>query len=662
MKSEETSPARRILSVAEKHPFATIGIFLLLTLGPFLNKAVHIDDPLFVWTAEQIQKHPGDFSGFDVNWYGETRPMPFMNCNPPAASYFLAGVMAVFGGREIFLHAAMLLLAFAAAAGIFQLAKTWCERPLLATLIAMSTPVFLVSATTLMCDVPMLAVWIWTVVLWERALKGGNAFCFFMAALLAGLSVLTKYSALPLLPLLPILCVLRKRNLGWWLLWFAVPVAMIELYQFGTARLYGKGLISIAADCAAQARFGVTGGWVNKIIIGAAYAGGSLLPVLFFAHRLWTRRGLLIAGGLALAAAIAALWATGVGVQFGLGFRLQMAVMLAAGIHLMLLAAAELWRRRDTVSLMLALWLGSGFVFAAVLNWTVSARSFLPLAPAAAILVVRGLTRKMSDAEKPGMFIRPLGLSVAVSLLVAAADFSLANSGRAAARQLAAEYEPSATRLWFEGHCGFQFYLEKSGALPVDFFRSVLAPGEIMILPSNNSNLVTPGAGDVENVAVLEFPSCPWLSTVHAATGAGFYGAGGLLPFVLGPAPAERYFVFRVLRTMSFAPPEILNNMAWQLATSPDPKIRDGILAAQLAERACEQTHFDKTVFIGTLAAAQAEAGKFDDAIATAQKAIALAQQNGEQDLLEKNRGLLELYRQHGAYHETTKKPAPATP
>ena len=105
-----------------------------------------------------------------------------------------------------------------------------------------------------------------------------------MAALLAGLSVLTKYSAVTLLPLLPILGVLRKRKLGWWLLWLVVPVAMIELYQFGTAKLYGQGLISTAADYAAKSRF-VTGGWVNKIVIGLAYAGGCLLPVLFFARR-----------------------------------------------------------------------------------------------------------------------------------------------------------------------------------------------------------------------------------------------------------------------------------------------------------------------------------------------------------------------------------------
>src|ERR1035441_362017 len=349
MKTEEKSFFAPAWIWAATHPLTTIGIFLLLTLGPFLNKAVHIDDSLFVWTAEQILKHPGDFYGFDVNWYGTTDSMASVNCNPPTTSYLLAGVMAIFGEREILLHAAMLLVAFAAAAGIFQLAKLWCDRPLLATFIAMSTPVFLVSATTLMCDVPMLAVWIWAVVFWERALNNGNAFYFLTAGLLAGVAVLTKYSALTLLPLLPILGVLRKRNLGWWLLWLFLPLVMIELYQFGTAKLYGQGLLSAAAAYAAQTRFGVTGGWTNKIIIGLAYAGGCLLPALLFARRFWTKCELLTGGGLIVTATVAALWTTGIGSQFGWGFRLQMAVMLAAGIHLALLAATELWRRRDVI-------------------------------------------------------------------------------------------------------------------------------------------------------------------------------------------------------------------------------------------------------------------------------------------------------------------------
>ena len=63
---------------------------------------------------------------------------------------------------------------------------------------------------------------------------------------------------------------------------------------------------------------------------------------------------------------------------------------------------------------------------------------------------------------------------------------------------------------------------------------------------------------------------------------------------------------------------------------------------------------------MGTLAAAYAEAGRFDDAMAAAQKAIAIAQANGELELLNKNRELLELYRQHKAYRDAAENPVPA--
>jgi len=92
---------------------------------------------------------------------------------------------------------------------------------------------------------------------------------------------------------------------------------------------------------------------------------------------------------------------------------------------------------------------------------------------------------------------------------------------------------------------------------------------------------------------------------------------------------------------------EALNNLAWALATSPRAEIRDGPRAVTLAQHACELTQFQKTIYIGTLAAAFAEAGKFDDAIATAQRACDLAAKNGETNLLQRNQELLARYRAH---------------
>jgi len=105
-----------------------------------------------------------------------------------------------------------------------------------------------------------------------------------------------------------------------------------------------------------------------------------------------------------------------------------------------------------------------------------------------------------------------------------------------------------------------------------------------------------------------------------------------------------------------------LNNLAWLLATCSDGGIRDGKRAVQLAEHACKSTQSKVTVFLGTLAAAYAEAGRFDEAIATAQKACANASAKRETQLLQSNQNLLALYQQHQPYHEAAEKLVPGAP
>ncbi|HTB84401.1 MAG TPA: acyltransferase [Candidatus Sulfotelmatobacter sp.] len=95
------------------------------------------------------------------------------------------------------------------------------------------------------------------------------------------------------------------------------------------------------------------------------------------------------------------------------------------------------------------------------------------------------------------------------------------------------------------------------------------------------------------------------------------------------------------------------NNHAWSLATGFDPQKRDGNLAVKLAEDACQRTHFQMTICVGTLAAAYAEAGHFDKAVATAQEACGLAKTNGETDLLGKNLELLKLYQSNQPFHQS---------
>jgi protein O-mannosyl-transferase len=116
----------------------------------------------------------------------------------------------------------------------------------------------------------------------------------------------------------------------------------------------------------------------------------------------------------------------------------------------------------------------------------------------------------------------------------------------------------------------------------------------------------------------------------------------------LSEAIAEYKTVLQIDPDHMFA----LNDLAWLLATAPDARFRDGSEAIRLAEHACQLSNYQVILYVGTLAAAYAEAGRFDDAVTTAQKAVALATTDNNQPLMAKNRELLGLYQNKKAYHE----------
>jgi Flp pilus assembly protein TadD len=98
--------------------------------------------------------------------------------------------------------------------------------------------------------------------------------------------------------------------------------------------------------------------------------------------------------------------------------------------------------------------------------------------------------------------------------------------------------------------------------------------------------------------------------------------------------------------------PEVLNNLAWIQATSVDPALRNGPEAVREALKACELTHDQQPLFLGTLAAAYAEAGDFTNAISVATRARDLAKAHGLDEVAGKNEELLGLYKTGQAYHE----------
>ncbi len=94
-----------------------------------------------------------------------------------------------------------------------------------------------------------------------------------------------------------------------------------------------------------------------------------------------------------------------------------------------------------------------------------------------------------------------------------------------------------------------------------------------------------------------------------------------------------------------------LRELAWLLATCPQPQLRNGAEAVQLAERACRITKYQDPQCLNVLDAAYAEAGRFPDAIATAEKARQLYIEKRDTNSAAQTSGRISLYQQSKPFH-----------
>ena len=99
------------------------------------------------------------------------------------------------------------------------------------------------------------------------------------------------------------------------------------------------------------------------------------------------------------------------------------------------------------------------------------------------------------------------------------------------------------------------------------------------------------------------------------------------------------------------ADPAIQNTLAWLLATAPEASLRDGGKAVELARQANLETGGENPLVLRTLAAACAEAGRFSEAVETAQHALRLAEAQSNTALAGALQSELKLYQAGSPFH-----------
>jgi hypothetical protein len=477
---------------------------------PFLNQPVQGDDPYYLYGAEHAQiepLHPNHarylFQGDLVDMRGHP--------HPPLNSWILGALLAEAGDiREVPFHLAYAVFSLMAALAMYALARRFCDRPLLAALLFLAVPAFVVNGTSLEADLPLLAFWMGSVAFFVYALEEHSLAALAAATLCAALAGLAAYQAVFLAPVLGIYLWPRRKWARAWIAVVAAPLA-IGVWQIWERATSGAlpaavlagymqtyGLQALAAKARNAAALVVHSGWlVSPVIVLAGFARS---------------RGRIIAG---CAAAIAAaiydpnplFW-----------------LSVACGVFALSFAIGKSLASRD----FLALWIVVFFAGALVVFFAGSARYLLPIAAPMAILAAR-------SGPARALWVG-FGLQMALSLALAAANYQHWDAYRKFAESLKRSHP--GVRTWSAAEWGLRYYLESNGALPLAKDQT-LRPRELIV----SSDL----AGAVAVKAPVAFvtqeeitPSIP-LRLISLSGRSGYSSAArGLLPFEISRAPADR--------------------------------------------------------------------------------------------------------------------------
>ena len=529
--------------VTHRHACLVLTFLTLACLSPFAAKAFHMDDPLFLWTAQQIRSAPLNPYGFQVNWYESAMPMAEVTKNPPLACYYIALIGSIFGQRELQLHLAFVLPALGAVLGSYALASRLCRNPLAAAMATLLTPVFLVSSTNIMCDTMMLAFWIWSIVFWLRGLERGQSCWLVFAGVFIGICALTKYFGAALIPLLAVYSLAKAGRAGWSLLYLLIPVAMLALYECATRVLYGHGLLLEAFAYVRGTHAHDLASVIEKIVTTFSFVGGGFAIIVCLSPflcgwKLWTG-SLFAVVALAIVSSPLKLVPGQPDHPLGILFTSQWSIFVIAGIAMLAIAIADYTYDRSPESLLLLLWIFGTFVFC-LINWTINGRSVEPMGPAIAIILLRRIERtRCSISALP--LAAALGVAALISFLVSYADYRWADSARKATVEIKRTLV-GPRNIWFQGHWGFQWYAEAEGLSAFDARSSQISRGDLMILPLSNANSMTLQPGVAESAGEITVPTCRWLTTMNGPLGAGFYSdVWGPLPYVLASVPPDTY-------------------------------------------------------------------------------------------------------------------------
>lgn len=564
-----------------------LGLVVLALLYTGFNsiKPLQVDDSAYYYFAKQIAAHPLDPYGFQMFWYQYPAPANYVLA-PPGLPYWWAVAIGLFGEHpflwKLWLFPFSLLFVLSLERLFHRFARG-LEMPLV--WMTVLSPTFLPSLN-LMLDVPALSLSLCALNVFFRAIDRQRPSEAFMAALLAGLAMQTKYTAF----LAPATMVLYALVLGsrpcrdqpwpareaFCLALFAGALAawVFVLWEVFVYKVYGVSHFLLHLEASQEPL-------VEKLvfffplvtILGGVTPALSLLGLAGLGCRRWvlaTGAGVGAAGYLLVAVGescleavepASAAWLVHRSLEhlvYGF-FGVLFAVIAIAGVLSLCRGRRGRWWPPTgwlafRVECFLVLWflLEAAGYFA--LTPFPAVRRVMGLVVVGTILVGRLAARTCRSRARRRVVYVVASFGIALGMVFFAIDVEDARAEQAAAEQAAdwVRQQNGSGNVWYLGHWGFQFYAERAGMIPVVPGASTLLPGDWLVVPDKrlNQQTIVIDAERTEPAIELDMGGGWPLRTVQC-----YYG--GRIPLEHHEGPRVKVTIYRI--TGEFIPGSIID-------------------------------------------------------------------------------------------------------
>lgn len=520
-------------------------------------KPLYIDDVAYYRYAAQIAEHPLDPYGFEIYLQPAMHTLV-----PPIFPYWLAAAIRLFDHQPFLWKLGLFPFCLALADSlhtIFHRFARGLETPLL--WMTMLSPAFLPSLN-LMLDIPVLALSLVALKLFLRASDRGSPTLAALAGLVAGLAMLTKYTAFVVPAVVLIYAAMfRRPHLG--LLAASLAVLVFASWEFIIAQGYGESHFLYHFRIHSVSPFAKRA--PHLILPLVAFLGGMVpgLALLGLGALGTSRRGIVIGAAIVVVGYLLLISVPETHATFILDpktgkarLTLNNVVFGGIGLGVCAIAVAVFWRllclsgdrvrwrdhlRTHQVELFLLLWLGLEVAGYFALTPFPAARRLMGVVVAGTVLVGRLAAR---TCQSQTLLIRGVVVgSVLLGMGYYGVDLLDAFAEKEVVDRVAGLVREREThgRIWYVvGLWGFQFYAERAGMNPVIPNRSHLRQGDWLVIPGESVwqgiHIDADRTDMVDRVSVDDFLP---LSTKH-----GYYA--GRTPMERRDGPRVSVMLYRV--------------------------------------------------------------------------------------------------------------------